>query len=184
MSLIFLGDSITQWWDKENFSKYFEKYSPINLGFAGHSTKDTLSYLTLSKLNELIPKTVVLQIGTNNADRDITTQETVDDINKILKWILEYNSECKILLIGPLPRGVSKVDRHRVFNREVNKALGKIVFNERVKYVDIGMDFLNADESISPYIFYDGLHLTRYGYMILSESILLSLDKCHDHLIH
>ena len=170
MTILFLGDSITQWWDPELF-KTFNKYTAINAGAAGHTTKHTLHFLKNSHVWSVRADCIILQIGTNNADYGYTTDTTFKDIQEIIRTIREGLPDTKILVIGPLPRGQSKTDRHRVINREVNKLLDKMELTENVYYVDISYLFLEHDETISKHIMYDYLHLTREGYRILTEHI-------------
>jgi beta-glucosidase len=171
--IVFLGDSITQWWDAEYFNHYFGMYKPVNLGIAGHSSKDTLEYMELSHFNNLKPSNVVLQIGTNDGDHDMTTGETASNIEKICNLVFEHSPKSKILLVGPLPRGERVSDRHGVYNKEVNKLLSASQFRRdtRIKYVDIGIMFTDDKGKISKDIMYDYLHLTKQGYHILSEVV-------------
>lgn len=74
-------------------------------------------------------------------------------------------------MVGPLPRGPSKINRHRVINREINKLLNKMELPDEVYYVDIGYLFLEFDETISTNTMYDGLHLTTGGYNILTDHL-------------
>jgi lysophospholipase L1-like esterase len=170
MPVVFLGDSITQWWDPELF-KAFKNYTAINFGVSGHTTKDTLNFLKTSAIWSIKPECVILQIGTNNADQGYTTEETFKDIQEITKTIKEGLPDVKILVIGPLPRGQSKTDRHRVINREINKLLDKAILLEDVYLIDMSYLFINFDETISKKIMYDYLHLTREGYKILTDHI-------------
>lgn len=169
--IVFLGDSITQWWDTEYYDKFFGLYQPVNLGMVAHTSKDTLEYIELSHLNNMKPYITVLQIGTNDPDHDMTTGETVKTIQAICKRILEYSPDTMILLVGPLPRGENSSDRNRIYNIEVNKGLKLINHDPRVHYVNIDYLFTMSDGSISKHIMYDFLHLTKKGYQILSEAI-------------
>ena len=169
--IVFLGDSITEWWDAEYFNKYFELYNPINLGMAGHTTKDTIEFLELSHFNEFKPSNVVLQIGTNDGNGEMSTGETASNIDKICMLILEYSPNTRILLVGPLPRGETLQDRHCIYNREVNKLLRVAKRDERITYIDIGNMFTNDEGKISREIMYDYLHLTKRGYILLSELV-------------
>jgi lysophospholipase L1-like esterase len=171
MTIVFLGDSITQWWEPNFFKQHFGFYDPVNLAVAGYTTKNVIELLELSKLHNLNPELVVLHIGTNNADHGITTGETLEDIQEIINLILKINSDTKILLIGLLPRGLSSSDKYRVFNNEVNKLLEYAKFVDNVYYIDIGNIFLRKDGSISKKIMYDYLHLTEEGYKYFTESI-------------
>lgn len=169
--IVFLGDSITQWWDAEYFNKYFELYNPINLGMAGHTTKDTIEFLELSHFNALKPSNAVLQIGTNDGNDEMSTGETASNIQKICNLILEYSPSTRILLVGPLPRGESLEDRRCIYNREVNKLLRVSKRDERITYIDIGIMFTNNEGKIEKDMMFDYLHLTKKGYHILSELV-------------
>ena len=180
--IVFLGDSITQWWDVEYFNHYFGMYKPVNLGMAGHTSRDTRQYLELSHFNNLKPSKVVLQIGTNDGDHHMSTGETVANIQQICKAILEHSPDSKVLLIGPLPRGELPSNRHRIYNREVNKLLRKADRDPKVTYVDISIMFFKEDEVISKNVMHDFLHLTKLGYHILSEIVsefLFSSTQSH-----
>ena len=168
--IVFLGDSIFQWWDKDQF-KNLAKFNPINFGVSGYTTQNLLSFLLASKLHHMKPDVIIILIGTNNSDHNYTTAETVEEIKEIKDLLLELSPESKIILLGILPRGASSVDRKRVFNDTVNKLLKAEKFSDPIFYVDIGYLFLNNDSTISKEIMYDGLHLTPKGYSLLTESI-------------
>jgi len=168
--IVFLGDSIFQWWDPEHF-KIFSNYEPVNFGVAGYTTKDVLNFLVMTELHRLKPEVIVILIGTNNSDHHYTTAQTFQDIKDIIDVALELSPNSKILLVGILPRGDSNVDRKRVFNTTVNNLLKAEKFSKHVYYIDIGYIFLKGQEHISKQIMYDGLHLTSEGYGLLSKCI-------------
>ena len=168
--IVFLGDSIFQWWDPEHF-KIFSKYEPVNFGVAGYTTKNVLDFLVLTKMHGLQPEIIVILIGTNNSDHNYTTAQTLEEIKDIIEVALELSPRSKILLMGILPRGDSNADRKRVFNTTVNKLLKAEKFQKEVYYIDISYIFLKGQEHISKQIMYDGLHLTSEGYGLLSEAI-------------
>jgi lysophospholipase L1-like esterase len=169
--IVFLGDSITEWWDLEMFKLYFGKYEPFNLGVSGHTTKDTFKHIEKYTLSYCSASAIILQIGTNDADRNITTMETFQNISRICANIFKTNPTTRILLVGPLPRGQNPSDKYRIYNKEVNKLLRKSDKDPRITYLDIGHMFLDHDGTISQYIMYDFLHLTKRGYNILSSEI-------------
>jgi lysophospholipase L1-like esterase len=170
MQIVFLGDSITEWWDPELFQS-FKKYNAINCGVSGHSTRDTLNFLKDDYFWSIKPECVILQIGTNNADKGFTTIHTFNDIQEIIRIIQKRLPNTVILLIGPLPRGETKTNRYRVINKEINKLLDTVKFSDNVYYLDIGYLFLEHDDTISKTIMNDYLHLTKQGYIILSEHL-------------
>jgi len=168
--IVFLGDSITQWWDTEYFNHFFSVFNPVNMGIIGHTTKNTIELLNSTKLQTMQADIVILMIGTNNSEH-YTTIETVKDIQIILRKITEIWPKSKIILVGPLPRGERRSDPKRVYNNEVNKLLSKETFTTNVFYINIGYMFINDEGRINRHIMYDGLHLTRLGYKILSNSL-------------
>lgn len=169
--IVFLGDSITQWWDNTMFAKYFSSLDPLNFGVAGHTTRDTLEFLEISNFHGLKPAVIILLIGTNNTDHNYTSVETFREIKKITELLLELSPESKIVIISILPRGETLTDPKRLMNNEVNKLLVSGKFCSQVYFLDIANLFLKADGKISSRIMYDKLHLTSHGYMILSEAI-------------
>jgi beta-glucosidase len=169
--IVFLGDSITQWWDLEYFNHYFGMYTPVNLGMSGNTSMDTLEYMELSHFNNLKPSNVVLHIGTNDGGYQMSTGETARNIEKICSLVFEHSPNSKILLIGPLPRGERVSDRHNIYNREVNKILKASKKDSRITYIDIGSMFTDDNDIISKDIMYDYIHLTKRGYHILSEAV-------------
>jgi N-acetylglucosamine-6-sulfatase len=65
-------------------------------------------------------------------------------------------------------------------NMDVNRLLSASKKDQKVTYIDIGHMFLDVDGTISPYIMYDFLHLTRRGYDILSREISFALTNSHE----
>jgi len=172
--ILFLGDSITEWWDKQYFEKYFSMFEPVNLGMAGHTSKDTMDFINLSEIHGLEPSIIILMIGTNDADKKFTTGKTLEYIKYITSKLLYLSPKSRILLMGPLPRGETPSDPRRVYNKEVNKLLSREKFDERIVYLDNGYLFLK-DGIISRKMMYDFLHLTIEGYRHLSESVFGNL---------
>ena len=172
--ILFLGDSITEWWDKQYFERYFSMFEPVNFGVAGHTSKDTMDFINLSEIHGLTPSVIILMIGTNDADKKFTTGKTFEYIKYITSKLLYLSSKSRILLIGPLPRGETPSDPRRVYNKEVNKLLSRERFDERILYLDNGYLFLE-DGIISRKMMYDFLHLTIEGYRHLSESVFGNL---------
>jgi len=167
--IVFLGDSIFEWWDTKLYEEYFSKFQPVNFGTAGYTSRDVIHFLEITGLHGLKPEVIVLLIGTNNSDYGYTSDETFREITRILEILSELSPESQIILLGILPRGHSS-DRKRILNEQINKKL-KTCKNNNTYYADIGYLFLNKFGDISNEIMYDGLHLTSAGYKLLSESL-------------
>lgn len=176
--LLFLGDSITEWWDKEIFHNDFSKYKTINLGRAGHTTKDLINLLDQVGINTIKPFVIVLLIGTNNLKVLNNNPNVIAyDIKKIIEILLFKFPEAKILLRGLLPRGKFKTDSLRTDKNAINKIISGFANNTNVTYIDNSSKFLNSDGSIINELMPDNLHLSKKGYQVLSESLTPRIHK-------
>lgn len=169
--IVFLGDSIFEWWDEKSFKLYFSEFQPVNFGTAGYTTADVIHFLELTRLHSLKPDVIILLIGTNNSDHDYTTTQTLDEITRIVELLNELTPDSEVILLGILPRGFVPEDRKRILNEHVNKKLQVAKFPKAIHYADIGYLFMDTCGLISKDIMYDGLHLTETGYILLSEAL-------------
>jgi lysophospholipase L1-like esterase len=172
--LIFLGDSITQYWElagKEVWEKYYQKRHALNLGVAGDRTYNVLWRMENGNLKGLHPRLVVLMIGTNNMGLSRQTPEqTIEGVKAVVESLRAKLPEVRILLLAVFPRGgPGRGIRKNV--ETVNAGLKSLNDDKWVYYRDIGPKFLSADGSISKDVMADGLHLTAAGYQIWADAI-------------
>jgi len=66
VDLLFVGDSITEGWNKKIWDKSFGKWKTANFGIGGDHTGNVLWRLDNGQAGKLSPKLVVLTIGVNN----------------------------------------------------------------------------------------------------------------------
>lgn len=79
--LVFLGDSITQGWDRAGkavWEKYWAPLKVANLGISGDRTEHVLWRLAHGNFDGLRPKLVVLLIGTSNTGHEGRSQKELD----------------------------------------------------------------------------------------------------------
>lgn len=190
--MIFLGDSITQGWEKEGREVWDKFYAPrkaLNLGIGGDRTQHVLWRIQHGNLDGLdkpaesgraIPRVVVLMIGTNNSNgQDNTAEEIADGILAIVGELRQKLPQAKILLLGIFPRG-EKPDAQRAKIEQVNGLIARLATGNMVHYLDIGPKFLRPDGTISPEIMPDFLHLSPKGYEIWAEEIEPKLKELVD----
>ena len=108
VELVFLGDSITQEWEKPEFQPIWQRYYgdryAINLGFIGDTTASVLWRIDHGEVSGISPKVVVLLIGANNMGRPHwSADDTVDGIQAVLAQLRERLPHTKILLLSVLP---------------------------------------------------------------------------------
>ena len=94
IDIVFLGDSITNFWEtngKTVYAQHFADRKILNLGFSGDRTQHTVWLVQDSGILEKIsPKLFILMIGTNNVGWNETSPaQTLEGIQKILKIVRE-----------------------------------------------------------------------------------------------
>ena len=169
--IVFLGDSIFEKWNKELYGHFFSKFQPVNFGSSEYTTKDLLIFLELTGLHGIKPDVIILSIGTNNSENNYTTTQTLNEITKIIELLYELTPNSEIILLGILPRGKVPEDRKRILNDYVNKKLQKAKFSKVIHYADIGYLFMDSHGLIPEDVMFDGFHLTKKGYFLLSEAL-------------
>lgn len=172
VDLIFVGDSITQRWAQAGEAVWREYYADrrvMNLGISGDRTQHVLWRLQNGNLEGIAPKAAVILIGTNN-HRDNTADEIADGVEAIVRTMRLKLPETKLLVMGILPRGGRPNESRRKL-AESNQRLSAIADGSHVFFMDIGTSLMNPDQSISPEIMPDYLHLSERGYEIWAEAI-------------
>lgn len=173
VDLIFIGDSITHWWEragKDVWDKYYGHRRAVNLGIAGDRTQHVLWRLDNGNIDGISPKVAVVMIGTNNHPPRNTGEETADGIIAICKKLRMKLPETKILLLGIFPRE-PKPCAMREELAKASKIASKIADGKKIYYLDIGDKFLEPDGSISKDVMNDYLHLAPKGYQIWAAAM-------------
>lgn len=174
IDLLFLGDSITNRWPEvgEESWNMLAPYNPANFGVEGDCTEHVLWRIEHGELDTILPKVVVLLIGTNNVFYfpEEKPEWTAKGVEKIVRVIQQRSRTHKILLLAILPRD-EKNSRVRQTITAVNRELQKLNDPTRVWFVDIGGQFLDSDGNIPAEIMPDQVHLSAKGYEIWYRSL-------------
>ncbi len=183
--IAFIGDSITEGWEKSGtnvWRKFYGKRKCIDLGVGGDRTEHVLWRFENGQLDGLKPKAAVLMIGTNNSNKnkDGTEQyseaEILEGVQAIVQQIRTRLPDTKLILLGIFPRGATfSTQRGKLL--QINQALAKLDDGKMIHYIDFGSRLIEADGSISKDIMPDRLHLSEKGYTIWAESIEPKLKK-------
>ncbi len=178
IDVLFLGDSITQYWEDANPARggksvWDREFAPLNsacFGIAGDRTQYVLWRLQNGEGEGYEPKAVVLLIGTNNTGNRNTPAETVEGIAAVVEEVKNRFPSTKILLLGLLPRS-TKDNAQRAQVEAINKALPKRHDGNRVVFLDIGNQFLDAEGNIPADVMPDLIHPSLKGYEIFADAI-------------
>lgn len=162
VEICFIGDSNIARWDLQ---KYFPGRNMVNYGVSGAG----IEYLEKSA-GLFCGQTVVVLIGTN-------------DYALIKKNVIEYSRRyicaingigaAKIYLYSVLPCEFPGEDSDvKATIQEFNNTIKTILQNRSdLVYLDVYDEFINGAELQKQY-FSDGIHLSGYGYEVLSSYLL------------
>jgi len=175
IQLVFLGDSITDFWQnrgKAVWEQFYKKYDAADFGVSGEHTEHTLGHIAGGILDGLNPKVAVVMIGTNNIGHIPNEQPgwTAAGIKKIVTTVHEKLPDAKVLLLGVFPRE-GKESRHRKQIEEINAIICKLDDGKKTRYLDLTSKFTDANGEIPKDIMPDGLHPNAAGYKIWAEAM-------------
>jgi beta-glucosidase len=186
ISVVFLGDSITQAWESSGKDVWDKTYAPrhaVNFGIGGDRTQHVLWRIEHGNLDGLAhpakgqpPKLAIIMIGTNNTGSDSAAQ-IAEGIGAVVKATREKLPDAKVLLLGVFPRSEKPTDPIRAKITEINTAIAKLADGGSVTYLDIGSKFTSPDGTISKEIMPDLLHLSPKGYQIWADAIEPTVSK-------
>jgi lysophospholipase L1-like esterase len=194
--LLFMGDSITDFWRNEQGlggppgnanaapgaggvipyagkavqDKYFGQWKVANYGIAGDTTQGVLYRLQDGEGSGIKPKAIMLMIGTNNIGRN-SPGEIAEGVGAVVLALQKDFPEARILLLGIFPRG-NPGDSQREAIAQINKVIARLDDGRQVFYLDIGQDFLDANGVIATDIMSDRLHPTSKGYEIWARAVI------------
>ena len=186
IDLLFVGDSITDWWanplrDRPAtglpvWNERILPLKPANFGIAGDTTQGVLWRMQNGELEGFKAKLIVHMLGTNNIGNPANPRNPVDEIvdgNRLI--IEEYKKrqpQAKVLLLGVFPRGAQADNPFRPIIKEMNGKLAKLADNKQVFFMDIGDKFLAPDGTLTAEVMPDGLHPSLKGYEIWAGAIM------------
>ena len=175
--ILFLGDSITDWWQQNAAQgggadvqkKYFGDVKVANFAIAGDTTQGVLWGLQNGEGQGHKPKAIMLMIGTNNTGSN-TGPEIAEGVGAIILELRKDFPDAKILLLAIFPRGANADDSNRIKNEEANKIIAKLNDGKHVFFMNINDKFLNDNGSLIGFR-RDNLHPDAEGYEIWASAV-------------
>ena len=203
IDLVFLGDSITQAYEKSGppawqdfvpvWQHFYGDRHALNLGFSGDATSHLLWRMENGEVDGISPKVAIILIGANGLGRlHWSTEQNVRGIEAVVAETRRKLPRTKILLLGVLPSERSAYATNTT--RAINRALAAEYSNNTVPavtYLDVSAVFLRngvTDRSmfLDPLQTPPGppLHPTAEGQARMAAAIeptLAALLGDHDH---
>jgi len=178
IDVLFLGDSITEFWETEGAAIWAERFAMLNAANFGVSTDATQNLLWRitegHEIDGLSPKVVVLMIGTNNTTTN-SASGIADGVETIVRTIRARLPKSKILLLSVLPRELGG-DAVNARSRSANAKFATLSNGQWIHYLDMHDRFLDPHGRPSAELLQDGLHLSPAGYQVLADAVRPKLD--------
>jgi lysophospholipase L1-like esterase len=179
VDLIFVGDSITEYFQTtgaDTWKKYYAPRNAANLGSAGDLTQHVLWRFENGELDGISPKVAVVMIGTNN-QKNYSADQIADGIVAVCQKIRQKLPQTKILLLAVFARQPQPCDIREKLAAS-SKQASKIADNKSIFYLDINDKFLQPDGSLPKEIMSaDFVHPTAKGYQIWASAMEPTLAK-------
>src|SRR5215831_15961205 len=195
IDLLFVGDSITDWfyWPVRDgaatggkvWEANFAPLKPANFAIAGDTTQGVLWRMQNGELEGFKAKLIVLMLGTNNTASNPVGQ-IIDGDRLIIEEFKKQQPQAKVLVLGIFPRNNARATQQTPIGQQtpvlnatikaINIGLSQFADNKQVFYMDIGDKFL-VDGLVPAEIMADGLHPTAKGYQIWADAITPTVKK-------
>lgn len=183
IDLLFLGDSITDFWradiptrgGKAVWDKTFAPLNAANFGINADRVQNLLWRIQNGELDGIKPRLIVMMIGTNNLAPDgsrNTVDQMLEGYKLIVDEIRQRQPDARLLLLAIFPRGAEADNPYRPLIKQANEQIEKLADNQHIFFLNINEKFLAPDGTLSVDIMPDLLHPSEKGYQIWADAIL------------
>lgn len=171
--VVFLGDSITEFWSKEQPS-FFQNKSYINRGISGQTTPQMLLRFRADVI-ALHPKIVIILAGGNDIAGNTgasTTKMITDNIYSMIELAHVHN--IKVILCSVLPANFfywnpKEKPAERII--ELNQLLENYALVNKISFVDYYSVMVDDQKGLKTEFSEDRVHPNKAGYEIMSPLI-------------
>jgi lysophospholipase L1-like esterase len=172
VDLIYVGDSIVEYYEKQGkdtWDRYYAPRNTVNLGISGDRTEHVLWRLDYGNIDGIAPKLAIVMIGQNNGGYN-TAEEIGAGVTAVVQTIRAKLPTTKILLLAIFPRR-EKPTAEREVLATASRIAAKLADNTTIFYMDITKIFLRPDGSIPAELMPDFEHPSAKGYRRWAEAI-------------
>ena len=173
--VIFIGDSIVEYYPLQEL--FGTAKTIVNRGIRGYQTRLLLENLDAHLYGDAVDQ-IVLLIGTNDIGKDVSMNETLDNLERVIQSIAREYPLSQIKLLSILPVNEGEKYKQTVYIRTNEKIREWNQAYEALASAYVQVDFVSIYDSLtdtegqlqSAYTT-DGLHLSVAGYQALSEAL-------------
>ncbi len=169
--VVFLGDSITDFW---HLNEYFTGRDFLNRGISGQVTSQMLGRFKEDVI-DLHPRAVLILAGTNDIARG--TPLNIIESNLLMMAELARANQIKVLIASVLPTGEQQVTRPTSTIQQLNSWIESYCTQSGAAYVDYYSKTRAPSGMLQPDLADDGLHPNGKGYRIMAPIALAAIDR-------
>lgn len=165
MNLIFVGDSLTEFFDWQG---RFPCHEVLNYGIAGETAEELYDRLDILQARARGMDYCFIMTGANNIAMGGYGIETA--VRKIVKKVISWERTMAVVLQSVLPMALPWVDNGRIGS--LNSTLAGIASEEGLFFLDVFSLFFNNQGVVRRNCLEeDGVHLSDEGYRIWSDAV-------------
>jgi lysophospholipase L1-like esterase len=184
--VVFMGDSITDNWNKPAFGGFFPTRPYLDRGISGQTTPQMLVRFPADVI-DLNPQVVVILAGTNDlaGNTGPTTLKAIED-NLAAMADLAKSKHIRVVLASVLPVSdyksrdgkpiVRTTQRPPDQIRELNEWIKRFTRENKLTYLDYYSAMIDEKGFLRSELSDDGLHPNKGGYAVMSPLAEAAID--------
>ncbi len=163
--LLFIGDSLTEWYD---WARRFPEHDIVNLGVSGEAVEEMLERGDRIRERAGSPDCVFLMTGVNNI---LGGREAIaGPYREVVRSFLDWWKGAVIVVQSILPVDASWNGNDAVLS--ANRRLREIAADLGAEYLDVHRVFIGAGGNALPGLLADdGVHLSPRGYEVWAREV-------------
>jgi lysophospholipase L1-like esterase len=175
--IVFLGDSITEFWLDE-LPSFFQGRSFINRGIDGQTTPQMLGRFEQDVLS-LNPTSLHFLAGTNDIagnTGEMTIDMTLQNIHEMIR--LAKQNQMNVYIGSVLPAssfGWKPLVKPAITIKELNEKLKELSLAQDCVYIDYHQAMQNSEGGMNLTFADDGVHPNKEGYILMANILEKSL---------
>ena len=163
--LVFIGDSLTQWF---SWASRFPEYQVTNLGISGERVEELLHRMPSIHAEVKDPDCIFLMTGINNIG--MGTYDIIDTYRQVVLDLATQYKSSKLVIQSILPITLAWIDISRI--KDINLQLKEIAHEFNAAYLDVHTLFVDTQGNPrTECLQEDGVHLSSKGYEVWSGEI-------------
>ncbi len=171
--VVFLGDSITEWWQREH-PNFFAGRPYINRGISGQTTGQ-IKQRFRDDVIALKPVIVVILAGINDIAENqgpVPVEKMADNITDMAALAIKHQIRPVICSVLPASRiswreGIRPVEKIT----QLNTLLAAYCREKGITYVDYYTKMVNGEKGLDRQLATDGVHPTQAGYRLIEPLV-------------